>query len=374
MRHRVAVAALLTVLLAVPPIAQAGARRLVVRPGAGGEAAADLLKIGPMSGSAISGSVAAVQGSVITLHSGGAAAIRIDASTAKFLANRDGAASIADVKAGVRITAFIDTSTAIVAGAALPAQLITIESPPDLTLTGAVQSIDVANSRFTILGITIAVDAKTSYGSAFPTFAPITGLSGLAAGQVASVTAAFVNGAILARRVQVISPTIPPSLVLGGTVKSISSLSWVITGKDGKDTTIVIDAQTKVVGDPKVGDWVQVMATIDSAHNYVAILIAKVEQRADSELHGWVVSIAPSEWTIGGPPGSMAPVFPVKITTTTVIYPNPQVGDRVMVLGKRDAAGVVTATKIVNSDTPWRNSSRVWKRESMNSRASESMA
>lgn len=347
MRHRLAVAALLTVLLSFPSIARAGTHRVVGRPGAGGEATADVLKIGSLSGSAISGSVIAVQGSVITLDSGGAPAIRIDASTAKFLANRDGAASIADVKAGVRVTAFIDTSTTLVAGAALPARLITIESLPDLTLTGAVQSIDVANSKLAILGITIAVDANTSYGSAFPTFAPITGLSGIAVGQVVHVTAAFVNGAILAKRLQVISPTVPPSLVLGGTVKSISSTAWVITGKDGKDTTITVDAQTKILGDPKVGDWVQVMATIDSAHNYVAILIAKVELRADNALHGWVASIAPSEWTIGGPPGSMAPVFPVRITTTTVIYPNPQVGDRVTVVGKRDAAGVLTAEKIV---------------------------
>ena len=347
MRHRLAVAALLTVLLSVPPIARAGTHRVVGRPGAGGDATADVLKIGPMSGAAISGSVVAVQGSVITLDSGGAPAIRIDASTAKFLANRDGSASIVDVTAGVQVTAFIDTSTTLVPGASLPARLITIESMPDLMLTGAAESIDVANSKLTILGIPIAVDANTSYGSAFPTFAPITGLSGIAVGQVVNATAAFVNGAILARRLQVISPTVPPSRVLGGTVKSISSTAWVITAKDGKDTTIVIDSQTKITGDPKVGDWVQVMATIDSAHNYVASLIAKVEQRVDNALRGWVASIAPSEWTIGGPPGSMMPVFAVKITTTTIIYPNPQVGDRVTVIGQRDAAGIFTAAKIV---------------------------
>ncbi|HEU5163679.1 MAG TPA: DUF5666 domain-containing protein [Thermoanaerobaculia bacterium] len=346
MSHRLAVAALLTVLLSSTPTARAGTHRMVGRPGAGGETTADVLKIGSMSGAAISGSVGSVQGAVITLQSGGAPAIRIDATNAKFLANRDAAASIADVQPGVRVTAFIDTSTTIAAGAALPAQLITIESLADITLTGPVQSIDVAGSKLAILGITVAVDANTSYGSAFPTFAPITGLSGIAVGQVVHVTAAFANGAILAKRLQVISPTVPPSHVLGGTVKSISSTSWVITGKDGKDTTITIDAQTKITGDPKVGDWVQVMATIDSAHNYVAILIAKVEQRVDNALHGWVASIAPSEWTIGGPPGSMAPVFTVRITTTTVIYPNPQVGDRVTVVGKRDAAGIFTASKI----------------------------
>jgi hypothetical protein len=88
------------------------------------------------------------------------------------------------------------------------------------------------------------------------------------------------------------------------------------------------------------------MATLDSAHNYIAVAIVRIDQRVTPELHGWVASIGPAEWTIGGPPGSMAPVFPVKITPKTAIYANPQVGDRVTVAGSRDAAGIFTATKI----------------------------
>jgi hypothetical protein len=312
--------------------------------------AADILGIGPMSGAAVSGSVASVQGSIITLNSGGAAAIRVDASTAKFLSDQAAAASIRDVKPGVRITAYIVTTTTLAAGAALPAQLIAIESLPDLTVTGSVQAVDIAHSSFMVLGINITVDANTAFGSVFPTFAAIT-LNNLGVGQVVNVTAAFSGGTILAKRVQVLSFSMPATVTLRGTVKSISATAWVIT-TDGKDTTVTVDAQTKILGDPKVGDSVQVMANVDSAHNYVAIAIVKLgpvmpPNPETVELRGVVKTISPTQWTIGGPAGSLAPDYLVKIVATTQIYPNPAVGDHVEVTGTRDSTGALVAQKIV---------------------------
>ena len=338
--------AIAILLLSIPLAAVAGTHRAVMPPSTG--MSGDILGLGMMSGATVSGTVASVQGTTITLVSAGSSPIRVDAANAKFMSTHEGAASIADVTAGVRITAFINTSATIAAGAALPAQMIAIESLPDLVVTGAIQSIDVANSKFTILGITIAVDKNTSYGSAFPTFAPITGLTGIAVGQVAGVTASFTNGAILATRVQVIASSVPMPAILSGTVKSIAASAWVITGKDGKDTTIAIDGQTKILGDPKVGDTVEVMANIDSAHNYVAIAILKIgfPTPAQTEIHGWVASIQPAQWTIGGPLGSMMPVMLVKITATTSIYTNATVGDRVTATGARDSSGIFVATKI----------------------------
>ncbi len=343
MSRRFAVVGLLIVLLSIPLVAHAATHRAVMPPS--DAAHGDVLGIGMMSGSALSGTVAGVQGSTITLNSGDAAPIIIDASAAKFMSDRS-SATIGDVKAGSRITAFINASTAAAAVTALSAQLVVIESLPDLTVTGPVQSIDSSNSKFTVLGITMAVDPNTSYGSSFPTFAPITGLSGIAVGQIVNVTATFAGGAILATRVDVTAPAVQPYVVLGGTVKSISAAAWVIAGRDGKDTTVAINAQTKIVGDPKVGDSVQVMGRVDSAHDYVAIAIVKLGLPTPTELHLWVVSIAPTQWTVGGPPGSMMPVFLVKITATTVIYPDPHVGDRVTVTGTRDSSGIFVAARI----------------------------
>lgn len=351
MTRRIPSAVLLSIILLLGPFTLGAATRRAVTPPGQGEQLTDALGIGPMSGAAISGSVASVQGTTITLNSGGAPAIRIDASAAKFM-GQTSAGSISDVKPGVRVTAFImNTTAAIAAGTPLPAQLITIESLPDLAATGSLQAIDLPNSKFTVLGISMAVDSNTSFSSAFPTFAPIKGLGDLALGQVVNVTAAFAGTSILAKRVQILAPVVSAPVIISGTVKTISASAWVITGKDGKDLTVVVDAQTKIIGDPKAGDSVQVMANVDASHNYVAIAIVKLATIVPPptntvELHGFVKSISATQWTIGGPPGSMAPDFLVKITSTTVIYPNPAVGDRVIVVGARDSAGALVALKI----------------------------
>jgi hypothetical protein len=342
-RHfrRIAIAFLL---LALPGSLFAGTHRAVAPPAA----LADALGVGPISGAAVRGVVASVQGTLITLNSGGAPAIVIDSSAAKFVNTSAGSASISDVKPGVRITAFINTAPALQASSSLRAQLITIESQPYLEVTGTIDSIDLTRSRFVVLGISIAVDANTAFGNTFPTFAAIKGLSDLTTGQVVNATARFTGGAIVATRVQVISFTIQPATILLGTVKSIASTAWVLTSKDGKDTTVSVNAQTRIVGDPKAGDSVQVMANIDSAHNYVAIAIVKLDfpELKSLELHGVVKSISSSQWIIGGPPATLTPDFIVTISPATVIYPNPSVGDHVVVTGTLDLKGTFTATKI----------------------------
>lgn len=311
---------------------------------------ADVLGIGPISGSALSGTVASVSGTLITLNTGTAAAIRIDAANAKF-SGRDGASSIADVTPGSRITAFLGTPPAGAPGSPLKAQLINIEPPPpDLAISGPIDSIDVAGSKFVVLGITITVDSSTRFTSAFPTFAPIRGLGDLLAGQTVVVDATA-GSAILARHVLVVSPTREEIVTLRGRVKSISDKSWVITETGGQDRTIVIDERTKISGDPKVGDEVQVLARVDSASNTIALAILELGPPMDSkqfEFHGYVVSIHSDHWSIGGPPGSLAPEMLVKITPVTSIYPNPAVGDRVVVVGIREPMemGAIVALKI----------------------------
>jgi len=326
----------------------ASTHRAVTHPGSPAADVADALGIGPMSGASVRGVVASVSGTLITLNTGGAPAIVIDASAARFGSDKSGPGSIAEVKPGVRITAFVNTAPTLQPSSFLRAQLITIESLPDLEVTGAVDAIDQAHWRFIVLGIGIGVDSNTSFGSTFPTFAPIQGLAGLAVGQIVTVTARYSGNAIVATRVQVLSPTIQPSIILNGTVKSIAPTAWVITSREGKETTVSVDSRTKIVGNPKIGDSVQVMANIDSAHNYLATAIVKIDpnDKIPSEMHGTVKSITATQWVIGGPPGSLAPDFFVTITPITVIYPDPKVGDRVVVAGMRDSKGMFMATKI----------------------------
>src|ERR1700694_3361618 len=91
----------------------AGHRRAFTPPGSRETPIVDALGIGAVSGAAGSGTVASVQGTIITLNSGAATSIRIDAANAKFVgAEKDSSSSLTinDVKPGARLTAFITLS------------------------------------------------------------------------------------------------------------------------------------------------------------------------------------------------------------------------------------------------------------------------
>jgi len=130
-------------------------------------------------------------------------------------------------------------------------------------------------------------------------------------------------------------------------VKSIGATSWVITPREGADRTVAVNAQTSITGSPAAGDPVEVIAIKDVSGNLTATSIRKiVTDSKEVELRGYVKSIGSVQWTIGGPPGSLAPEMIVKITPTTTIYANPAVGDQVVVTGTRDAAGILVARSI----------------------------
>ncbi|MFZ2491806.1 MAG: DUF5666 domain-containing protein [Thermoanaerobaculia bacterium] len=335
---------LVLALILATTLAADGRRRAVGPPA---DAAPDALGIGRVGGATIAGTVASVSGTILTLNTGTAQQIRIEAANAKIMAMKDGVATIAAIQPGARVTAFVTPSPLTVVGAPLIAQVITVESLADLLVAGSIESIDVAASKFTVLGIAVDVDAKTSFGSMMPTFAPIRGLADLAVGQIVTADITVSGSKLLARRVMVAAPVIE-SLSLRGKVKSIAATSWVITDRDGKDLAVSVNEQTKISGNPVVGDEVQIVATRDSSGAYAALLIVKLEPlvQRDVDIKGYVKSIAPDKWSIGGPTGSMMPEFLVKITPNTVIYPDPKVGDKVVVTGSRDAAGVFTASKI----------------------------
>lgn len=342
---RRAVIALLILSLTIS--ANAGTRRRAVGHPAS-PSTADALGIGQLSGAALSGTVTSVAGTIVTVNSGGAPAIRIEAANAKILAWDEMPRTIADIAPGSRITAFIEPQSDGTSGAPLPARLITIESRPDLTIAGPVESIDLGASTFRVLGITILVDADTVFATAFPTFAPMRGLVDLAVGNIVKVDAELGGAQILAAHVLVVTPEPKLPVTLRGKVKSISDANWVISEDGEKDVTLLVDDRTKIVGNPRVGDEVQVIAEHDAASNLVARVIVRIGPFDSKEFQfkGWVRSIAPDRWSIGGPPGSMMPELLVRITATTEIYPNPRVDDLVLVKGAVDSSGAYTASSI----------------------------
>jgi hypothetical protein len=346
---RKAIAFLTFLVLATTLTASADTRRRAVNP-ASSNHQNDALGIGHISGAAVSGTVAAVSGTTIVLNSGGASPIVVDASSARFATLQSASASLANVEPGARIIAFISTSPAPQPGVPLRAQWILVESAADLNVTGAIDSIDLGASSFTVLGITIHVDAGTTYGTAFPTFAPITRLADLAPGQVVAVSARFAGSLIVAEHVHVLAPQMQQYTMLSGNVKSIGSSSWTLTRREGGDVEVRIDADTRIIGEPRVGDPVQVMARVGDDRTYLAVAIMRLPEGPSMpdvrvEARGTVKSIGASEWIIASS-GAHGADLRIRITSETVVYPNPRVGDRVIVVGRRDSAGVFTALLI----------------------------
>jgi len=223
---------------------------------------------------------------------------------------------------------------------------IAVMRSAQVTLNGPVQSVDAIGGTLTLLGRTIHVTADTSFGGS----RGARGLSDILPNQIVQVQANAVGGSLVATSVLVFFQSPPPSIYIHGTAKSIGTDSWVITDGRGKDVTVVVNAQTKIIGDPKVGDSVDVLISVDSAGANVALSIMK-SNPPSTEMHitGMVSSISATLWTISsGPPGSMAPVFLVQVNAQTKIVGDPKVGDRVEVVAQltRDGAVAISITKL----------------------------
>ena len=135
---------------------------------------------------------------------------------------------------------------------------------------------------------TVSTNASTKWSGGGPNGA-VKGIGDLSAGMFA-IVAVVNSGGLLATSVDAFGFVTPPELFAWrGPVETITSTAWTIAGR-----VVQVDSDTKIVGDPKVGDIVDVVARV---HN--------------------------------PPPGSLAPSYlvAVSITKAPVITP-PGPGDR----------------------------------------------
>jgi hypothetical protein len=297
----------------------------------------------------VEGVVTAVStdGTVVTLL-GGAGNLDIDVSRAKIaLVGAEPSASGTPVAIG--------PGARIVATIALPDAIAAVVPPPPLVATnvlvtesrfaylhGTIQGVDVAGSAFTMLFRVVHVDANTEFSGESPS-GRIKGLAGLAPGQIADATVVATSLGLLAVRVGAHGYPVPPPIPFAfrGVVTSIATAQWTID-----DKVVGITNETRIVGDPKVGDTVDVLAKIQNPPNpgmgmpsrIVAIVITKAGvfpppptpgTGREFIFDGLVQSIPPSAtqiglWKIGGKD--------VNVTAGTEIVGNPKVGDAVHVV------------------------------------------
>lgn len=296
----------------------------------------------------VEGVVTAVStdGKVVTLL-GGAGNLDIDVSSAKiFLVEADPAAAATPVTIG--------PGDRIVATIALPDAIPATVPPPPLVATnvlvtqnrftflhGTIQGVDVPGSAFSMLFRVVHVDANTEFSGATPS-SLIKSLADLAPGQTAEATVVASPLGLLAVRVAAHGFPAPPPIPFAfrGVVKTITAGAWTIDEK-----VVGITTETKIVGDPKVGDMVDVIAKVQDPPNpgmgmpsrIVAILIIKVGivtqpptpgSAREFTFDGVVQSIPATAtqigaWRIGGKD--------VNVTAQTEIVGSPKVGETVHV-------------------------------------------
>jgi hypothetical protein len=286
-----------------------------------------------LAGASVTAYVVSVTGNTITVAGG----IRIDARTAKILNGRDGA-TLSAIKPGMLITATV-REPVNPSDAALVATVVAVIRAADVSTIGTVQSVDAAGKQFVLLGRTIRTDASTS----FENFGSGATFANVQTNMVIAVEANVSGSTLLASRVTLIAPIPARPETASGVVKTIGADAWVITVRD-RDTTFVVNANTKIIGSPKAGDKVEVLYTVDSAHANVAISIVKsLEVPKVVTFTGTIKSIGEARWVITREDGKDVTV---KFGDLVLLMPAVAVGDRVRVVATENSDGTYTMVAI----------------------------
>ena len=274
-------------------------------------AAADGVAVAmPTRLSTVEGTVSKVTGPILDLIEGG---VQIDVTNATITGGDDrlaGPLPWSGILVGARVVASVtvpDVFPAVFPPPPLPATSAVVFQTRAGELSGTIQSVDVAGGKFMMLLHTVSTNASTKWSGGGPNGA-VKEIGDLAAGMFAIVSVVN-SGGLLATSVAAYGVTPPELLAWRGPVETITSTAWTIAGR-----VVRLDADTKIVGDPKVGDIVDVVALV---HNpppgslmpsyLVAVSIIKAPvitpppgDRA-TEFDGIVESIPPA-LTAGGAP------------------------------------------------------------------------
>jgi hypothetical protein len=279
-------------------------------------------------------------GPIVTLLGG---LVSFDATGASVRLASGEAGTTASLAVGQRIAAFVDPASSPLKATSI----VVFEQRAEVALTGPVQAVDATAKTLAVLGFTFRVDANTVFGGPWDG-AGQASLSDVKVGDLVLVAAKADAGSLLALKVMKLSPTPTPMSRIHGVVASVGTESWTITLKDGTAQPVKVDAQTKYVGDPKVGDEVDVLARRQSDGTLLAVLVAKTvaPPAADVERYqGVVKSVSATAWTVGPKVGD-GPDRLFAVNAKTQLVGDPKVGDEVGVLAQKQADGSYLALVI----------------------------
>lgn len=278
----------------------------------------------PARPSTVEGTVSEVTGPILDLIEGG---IQIDVTHATITGGDNRLANPlpwSGILVGARVVAQVtvpDVIPAVFPPPPLAATTVVVFQAHAGQLVGTIRAVDVAGGKFTLLLHTVSTNSATKWSGEGPNGpvknGPVKGIADLATGMFATVSVVNASG-LLATNVEAFGFATPPELIaFRGPVETITPTAWTIAGRG-----VRVDFDTKIVGDPKVGDTVDVLARIQNP-----------------------------------PPGTLGPTFLVAISiikAPVILPPNPK--DHAT-----EFDGTVEAIPAATNDVPlghWKISSR----------------
>jgi hypothetical protein len=233
---------------------------------------------------------------------------------------------------------------------------VLVQPKNPLTLEGRITSLGSDGRSLSVLGISLELDGRTAF-SGRGAWGRVQSARDLSTDMTAEVTLTAKSGGVLeasrvrvtglvSRSTRVISREPGEDQEFKGTVSAIIDNTWTVDGR-----AILVDDATAFVGDPGVGDFVEVRFHLDAGGNAVADRIQKEDAVNDElEFRGIVEAIGDKTWTISG--------RVVAVDSATEIDGNPQIGDEVEVRADRAADGTLKATRIHREDDEEANDER----------------
>lgn len=203
--------------------------------------------------------VTKVNGPVLDVLDG---ALQIDVTNAKITGGDDRLASPvpwAGILVGSRIVAQVTVPDAIPAvfPPRLSATSVVVFLASSGNLSGILQGVNVASGSFTLLFTTVQTNAATAWSGTKADGTPVKGLTDLSPGMQANVAVSADASGVTAKTVFAYAVPMTRIVAFRGKVEKIEPPIWTIGG-----SAVQVTPDTKITGDPQVGDLVDVLEKI----------------------------------------------------------------------------------------------------------------
>ncbi len=287
----------------------------------------------------LTGVITDVTGNQVSLNGG---IVVLDVTNATILSRGDGGTSgVGALVVGAPVMATVNAKNS---DGSLVAVTVLVGSADAIEVRGTIDAIDTTAGTLTVMGLTITTDAHTVFTGS-TSRGPVASLADLQVGDTVAVEAVRSGTALVAQHVSAGAGTGSgddgqnEDVTFAGRVDATGDTSWTISRR-----TVAITSSTQITGSPVVGDLVKVTATKDSSGALTALTITKLGGSQGGgqpmvAVHGTLQAKASDSWTISG--------TVVKIDSSTIIKGNPQVGDRVNGIAKKNGDGTLTAVLLV---------------------------